>query len=249
MVHEDEDEASGATDTSRFEVSPGAGDAGADSALNDGASLAPSEERHVTRIVVWDTPAAVECGQRFAVRLGVACASRCTLADRRVEVRDHVGDRQATATLDPDPWTRTDALYHAEIAPRCPGDGRLLHLGGDADEIRDHRRHRGGGGRHRGDGRRRPDRRRRRDEETRGPAHAGQRPLRRPGRVEAGARPDGRRNGRGEREPARGCAGGCTPVPRRHGRTRRGGDARAARGSTGSSCRERAASPSASMAR
>ncbi|MCY4026116.1 MAG: hypothetical protein OXH75_07345 [Acidobacteria bacterium] len=120
MVHEDEDAASGATDTSRFGASPGAGDAGGDPALNDGAPSAPDGERHVTRVVVWGTPAAVERGQRFAVRVGVACASRRTLADRRVEVRDHTGDRRATATLDPDPWPGTDALYHAEIALVAP---------------------------------------------------------------------------------------------------------------------------------
>ena len=118
MVHEDE--ASGAADASGIEVPPGARNAGADPTLDDGESRAPAGERHVTRVVVWDTPAAVECGQCFAVRVGVACASRCTLAGRQVEVRDHAGERRATAALDEQRWPGTDALYHAELTLVAP---------------------------------------------------------------------------------------------------------------------------------
>lgn len=81
---------------------------------------------HEARVVVWDAPAAVECGQRFAVRVGAACSSRCATAGWRVEVRDHDGERRATATLGDDPWPGTGALHHAEVALAAP-DAEGLH--------------------------------------------------------------------------------------------------------------------------
>ena len=78
------------------------------------------DEAHETRLVVWDTPPAIERGQRFAVRLGVACSARCPPAGWAVEVRDHDGELQATAALGDEPWPGTDALYHAEVALTAP---------------------------------------------------------------------------------------------------------------------------------
>ncbi|MCY3845376.1 MAG: hypothetical protein OXH69_17775 [Acidobacteria bacterium] len=86
----------------------------------DGSSSAPAGEPHDTRLVVWDAPAALDRGTRFAVRVGAACASKCALAGWRVEVRDHTGERQATAILDEDQWPGTDALYHAEVTLVAP---------------------------------------------------------------------------------------------------------------------------------
>ena len=120
-------------DASRVEVSPSGADA-------------RSDKRHDTRVVVWDTPPAVERGTRFAVRLGVACSSRCRPAGWTVEVRDHEGEQQATLTLGDDPWPGTDALYHAEVALVAPdaeglytwkaaaltGDADVTHAGGSA---------------------------------------------------------------------------------------------------------------------
>ena len=94
--------------------------------LEPGEADAAGDKPHDTRVVVWDTPATIERGKPFAVRLGVACSSRCALAGWRVEVRDHEGERRATATLGDDPWPGTDALHHAEVALVAP-DVEGLH--------------------------------------------------------------------------------------------------------------------------
>ena len=86
------------------------------------AEVAP----HDTRVVVWDTPAAIERGKRFTVRVGIACSAKCQPNGWRVEVRDHDGEQRATATLGDDPWPGTDALYHAEVALVAP-DVEGLH--------------------------------------------------------------------------------------------------------------------------
>ena len=92
----------------------------AEAAATPGEPDAAAGEPHATRVVVWDAPAAVERGKRFAVRIGVACASKCALAGWRVEVRDHTGGRRATATLDGERWPGTDALYAAEVTLAAP---------------------------------------------------------------------------------------------------------------------------------
>ena len=103
-------------DDSALPVDEGRAEAVAASGEPDAAAGGP----HVTRVVVWDTPAAVERGRRFAVRVGVACSARCRPDDWRVEVRDHAGERQETADLGDAPWPGTDALYHAEVALAAP---------------------------------------------------------------------------------------------------------------------------------
>ncbi len=100
-------------DASRVEGSPGEAEAGGD-------------KPHDARVVVWDTPAAIERGKRFAVRLGVTCSARCRTAGWVVEVRDHDGRKRTTATLGDHPWPGTDALYHAEVALVAP-DAEGLH--------------------------------------------------------------------------------------------------------------------------
>ncbi len=105
MVHQDETPRT--IGARRAAGSPVAVDGGAD-------------EPHDTRVVVWDTPPAVECGKRFAVRLGVTCSARCRPAGWVVEVRDHDGARQAETPLGDDPWPGTDALYHAEVPLAAP---------------------------------------------------------------------------------------------------------------------------------
>ena len=97
----------GAVDESREAASPDEADAG-------------GGKPHATRVVVWDTPPAVERGKRFAVRLGVACSAKCRAAGWMVEVRDHDGERRATATAGDDPWPGTDALHHAQVALDAP---------------------------------------------------------------------------------------------------------------------------------
>ena len=105
---------------------PQAGMSGADPTSTSSASGPPAAETHDPRIVVWDTPPAVERGQRFAVRLGLTCSSGCGPAGWQVEVRDQDGETQATTTLGDDPWPGTDALYHADVALVAP-DAEGLH--------------------------------------------------------------------------------------------------------------------------
>ena len=102
-----QDDQPGAPDANRVEAPPGEAEAG-------------SDKPHDMRVVVWDTPPAVERGARFAVRLGVACSARCRLADRVVEVRDHEGERRATSALGDEVWPGTEALYHAEVDLAAP---------------------------------------------------------------------------------------------------------------------------------
>ncbi len=75
---------------------------------------------HSTRVVVWDGPSAIECGEKFSVKLGVKCSSECRPDGWAVEVRDHDGKKQATATLSNDPWPGTAGLYYTEVDLSAP---------------------------------------------------------------------------------------------------------------------------------
>ena len=75
---------------------------------------------HATRIVVWDAPPTVERGKRFGIKLGVKCPSECRPRGWAVDVRDHEGKRQATATLSDAPWPGTATLYYAEVDLTAP---------------------------------------------------------------------------------------------------------------------------------
>ena len=86
-------------------------------------TLAPfsfTVKQHSTRVVVWDVPSAIECGEKFSIRLGVKCSSECRPDGWAVEVRDHDGKTQATATLGDEPWPGTVALYSTEVNLRAP---------------------------------------------------------------------------------------------------------------------------------
>lgn len=85
-----------------------------------GAAEPGGEEPHAARIVVWDTPPAVERGAPFSVRVGVACPAGCRPADWTVEVHGHDGELRAAAALGDDPWPGSEALHHAEIALAAP---------------------------------------------------------------------------------------------------------------------------------
>ena len=81
---------------------------------------------HATRVVVWDAPPTVERGKRFSIKLGVTCPSDCRPKGWPVEVRDHDGRRQASATLSDTPWPGTATLYYAEVDLTAP-DAEGLH--------------------------------------------------------------------------------------------------------------------------
>ena len=83
-------------------------------------------EPHSPRVVVWDVPATIECGQGFSVKLGVKCSSECRPDGWTVEVRDQGGKKRATATLGDEPWPGTAALFYTELDLSAP-DTEGLH--------------------------------------------------------------------------------------------------------------------------
>jgi len=101
---------------------------------------------HSTRVVAWDAPPAIECGERFSLKLGVKCSSECLPEGWELEVYDHDGKKQTTVTLSADTWPGSAALYYAEVdlqAPdaeglyaweaRAPGPGPVIpHAEGSA---------------------------------------------------------------------------------------------------------------------
>ena len=77
-------------------------------------------EVHATRVVVWDVPAAIECGVPFRVKVGVKCAAECGAGPRHVEIRDEHGDAIGSGVVGDVPSPGTSALYFAEIELRAP---------------------------------------------------------------------------------------------------------------------------------
>lgn len=75
---------------------------------------------HKTRVVVWDTPSAIECGEKFRVKIGVKCSSECRPDGWAFEVRDHDGNELARARLNENPWPGTAALHYAEVDFTAP---------------------------------------------------------------------------------------------------------------------------------
>ena len=76
---------------------------------------------HSMRVVVWDAPSAIPCGEAFGVKLGVKCSSECRGDGWTVEIYDHSRKKLAAATLGHEPWAGTIALYHAEVNLSAPG--------------------------------------------------------------------------------------------------------------------------------
>jgi hypothetical protein len=82
-------------------------------------------EAHATRIVVWDTPAAVECGAALRLKVGVKCAAECRAAGWRVAIRDAEGRSVTSAAVGDVPWPGTAAVYYAELELRAPDTAGL----------------------------------------------------------------------------------------------------------------------------
>ena len=85
-----------------------------------------SVKPHATRVVVWDAPPTVERGMRFGIKLGVKCPSECLLKGWAVDVRDHAGKKQATATLSDAPAPGTATLHYAEVDLTAPDEEGLF---------------------------------------------------------------------------------------------------------------------------
>ncbi len=94
-------------------------------------------EPHATRIVVWDTPPAIECGAAFRLKVGVKCAAECAAAARQVEIHDADGRTIASAAVGDVPWAGTNALYYAELELRAPATQGLYAWEARAAAVHD----------------------------------------------------------------------------------------------------------------
>jgi hypothetical protein len=93
-------------------------------------------DSHTTRIVVWDTPQAVECGAAFKLKVGVKCAEECGGAARLVEIRDERGELLANAVVGDAPLPGT-ALHYAELELNAPMAEGLHPLQARTAEVLD----------------------------------------------------------------------------------------------------------------
>ena len=114
----------------RYVWSAALDDYGDDDIVYEGASAPVAFEvsAHRSDIVVWDVPAGVTAGARFAVKVGVKCACGCNQNGREVTISDRAGTVRARATLGPEIWPKSKALHYTEVelvAPLVPG---LVHL-------------------------------------------------------------------------------------------------------------------------
>ncbi len=75
---------------------------------------------HATSMAVWDVTSPVIVGADFTVKVGVKCATGCSLANENIEIYDHEGASVATGTLGDVPYSNTDDLYWAEVALTAP---------------------------------------------------------------------------------------------------------------------------------
>ncbi len=89
-------------------------------AEDDALTREDENQPHDTRIVVWDVPATIECGQTFSVKVGVKCSSGCRPDGWTVEVRDDDGNLQASATTSSEPWPDTAGLHYAHVELDAP---------------------------------------------------------------------------------------------------------------------------------
>jgi hypothetical protein len=75
---------------------------------------------HRTSLAVWDVPAPVVIGEKFAVKVGAKSSGACGLAGAKVEILDAAGNAVAHGTLGHAALPGTDALYWTEIALTAP---------------------------------------------------------------------------------------------------------------------------------
>ncbi len=75
---------------------------------------------HDTHVVVWDAPSTIECGEKFGIKFGVKCSAGCRPEGWVLEVRDHAGNKLASATPGDQPWPDTAALYYTDLDLTAP---------------------------------------------------------------------------------------------------------------------------------
>jgi hypothetical protein len=88
--------------------------------MADDDETTAERQPHDTRVVVWDVPATIECGETFTVKVGIKCSSACRPDGWTVEVRDHDGTPRASATTGRDPWPDTAGLHYAQVELSAP---------------------------------------------------------------------------------------------------------------------------------
>ena len=75
---------------------------------------------HAVELTVWDVPATIVAGERFAVSVGARCSAGCALAGRELSLFDQRGLCAGTVKLGHDVCTGTEALYFAQIEVSAP---------------------------------------------------------------------------------------------------------------------------------
>jgi hypothetical protein len=75
---------------------------------------------HLTHLVAWDVPSAMEAGDRFRFKAGIKCANECDLGHAEIGIYDHHGTLVGTGALAGDRWPGTTALHVAEVEVRAP---------------------------------------------------------------------------------------------------------------------------------
>ena len=80
---------------------------------------------HSTSIAVWDVPSPIAFNDKFKIKVGVQCSSKCNLTDKEIRIYARRGKKVATGALGGVPWPGTSALYWAEVELEAPGvEGR-----------------------------------------------------------------------------------------------------------------------------
>jgi hypothetical protein len=75
---------------------------------------------HAAQLNVWDVPSTIVAGERFSFTVGFRCSAGCQLAGEQLSIVDQQGASVATATLGPDTWPGTDALYFSVLEAQAP---------------------------------------------------------------------------------------------------------------------------------
>jgi hypothetical protein len=75
---------------------------------------------HATSLAVWDMPAHVVTGERFAIKVGAKSSADCTLEGQEIEICDETGAVAGRATVQGLPWPGTSGLYWTQVELIAP---------------------------------------------------------------------------------------------------------------------------------
>lgn len=114
-------------------------DAPPEDGYEDGSRKQESTERsrpdevHDLHVVVWDVPPTIESGERFALKVGLKCASACGPDGWAIAVHDHEGNTRATAPPGDEHWPGTAGLHYAEVTLEAPEAAGLYRWRAEAE--------------------------------------------------------------------------------------------------------------------